>query len=70
MNGYEQQANELVNRITALIPEHPEILDFRDPWDLMDVDGFSCSDLGVSAFQASWALGQAQLRWKKANPND
>jgi hypothetical protein len=62
--AYEGIANELVKRITALIPEHPEILKLNDPWKLFKVPGFNCKDLGPSLFQAGWALARAIQLWE------
>ena len=61
---YSNTADELVRRIEALIPKHPEILSMTSAWGLFKVPGFDCSDLGPSLFQASWALAQAQKRSK------
>lgn len=58
--GYVGAANELRDRIIALIPEHPEILEMTDPFDLHDVEGFTTEGLSVSFFQASWALAAAK----------
>jgi len=63
---YESTADELTRRIEALIPEHPEILKMDNPWPLFKVPGFTCEDLGPSMAQASFALGKAQARAKKA----
>ena len=65
MSQYEGTANELVNRIAALIPEHPEIMGMDSAWDLFKVDGFKCDDLMPSMFQASWALEQAKASHKE-----
>jgi hypothetical protein len=59
-SGYAATADVLVERITALIPEHPEILTMNSAWDLFKVEGFNCNDIGPSLFQASWALKKAQ----------
>ena len=56
---YSNTANELVRRIQALIPEHPEILELDSPWDLFKIKGFTCNDLNPSLFQAQWALEKA-----------
>ena len=58
--NYESTADELVRRITKLIPDHPELIVMIDPWALFKVPGFKCDDLGPSLFQASWALRKAQ----------
>ena len=57
--GYTSTADELVNRISALIPSHPEILKIENPFDLFKVEGFKCDDLQPSLDQASWALSKA-----------
>lgn len=58
--NYSKTADELVARITALIPDHPEIMDMESAWDLFDVDGFKCDDLQPSMFQAGWALQKSK----------
>jgi hypothetical protein len=60
--GYCSVLNKLVERIEALIPEHPEILELRNPFDLFKVPGFYCSDLEPSLMQASAALVEAKKR--------
>lgn len=60
--NYENTAEELANRIEALIPTNPEILKMDSPWDLFKVPGFKCDDLQPSMAQAAWALGKAQGR--------
>ncbi len=60
---YVNEADELIRRITALIPDHPEILDLTSPWDLFRVEGFDCADIGPTLFQASFALEQAKKAW-------
>ena len=54
---YAGIANDLCDRIVALIPDHPEIMDMTSAWDLHGVEGFDCSDLRPSLFQATWARG-------------
>ena len=61
---YESNAYKLVDRIEKLIPDHPEILQMDDPFKLFKVEGFKCSDLDLSLFQAGWALQEAKRRWK------
>ena len=58
--NYVSTADQLVERIAALIPTHPEILEMTDPWKLFAVEGFDCKDLGPSLFQAGWALAKAK----------
>ncbi len=58
--SYEDVADEIVRRILALIPTHPEILDMQDVWKLFKVDGFKCDDLQPSMYQAMWALSRAK----------
>ena len=57
---YESTANILRDRIVALIPTHPEILDMDNAWDLLKIPDFDCKDLQPSAFQASWAFNAAK----------
>ena len=61
---YASTADELANRILSLIPAHPEIMTLASPFDLFKVDGFYCSDLSPSLFQASHALAAARRRYK------
>jgi hypothetical protein len=59
--SYAATADELVRRISALIPKNPQILsDSFSAWDLFKVKGFKCDDLAPSAFQAGWALSKAR----------
>ena len=60
--AYEATANALVERIAALIPEHPEILALEDPWGLFKVPGFRCDDLQPTLAQAAAALAVAKTR--------
>ena len=60
MNSYETTADELIERIRKLIPANPHILEMQDAFDLFQVPGFDCDDLGPSLFQASWALSRAK----------
>lgn len=66
--GYVRAGNELRDRILALIPEHPEILDMEGPWPLHDIDGFVSSDLQPSLYQASWALAAAKRAYRGVHP--
>lgn len=61
---YEATANELRDRIQKLIPDHPEILDMTDPWELFKIEGFNCNDLQPSFAQASQALSVAKALHK------
>ena len=60
LQNYEKTADELVRRISALIPTHPEIMELEDAWGLFKIEGFKCKDLGPTLFQAGWALRKAQ----------
>ena len=62
--AYRRTAEELGERILALIPDHPEILTLGSHWDLFKVPGFRCDDLGPSLAQASAALAWARDRWR------
>lgn len=62
--GYSATANKLADRIEALISTHPELLSMTDPWGLFKIKEFECDDLEPSAFQAGWALVEAQRRYK------
>lgn len=65
--SYNASANLLAERILAFIPAHPEIMEFKDPYQLFRVEGFKCDDIGPSYFQASWALNQAMNLYKEQN---
>ena len=58
---FEDPAYELVDRILALIPDHPEILEMENPRDLFGIEGFECADLGLDYYSAAWAFGRAKL---------
>jgi hypothetical protein len=62
---YEATANELTRRIEKLIPDNPQILELDSPWDLFKVEGFECSDLGPSLYQAGFALAKAKANYKE-----
>lgn len=62
--SYSATADTLVERIKALIPEHPEILEMNDPWALFRVDGFSTKGLDPTLFQAMWALEKAKQEYQ------
>ena len=57
---YANTRNELRERILALIPSNPELLEMDDPWALLHIEGFHCEDLASSMFQATWALASAK----------
>jgi len=60
--NYVSTANVLADRIEALIPLHPEIMEIDDPFKLFKINGFKCDDLAPSLAQAGWALREAQNR--------
>lgn len=60
--NYEQTYSELERRIDALVPEHPEVLDLKEAFDLFKVPGFKCDDLQPSLCQAMLALQRVQHR--------
>ncbi len=62
--AYESTADQLVDRITALIPANPNILEMESAWDLFKVSGFQCGDISPSLAQASWALAKAKRNYK------
>ncbi len=62
--AYVSTAHHLADRIVDLIPSHPEILQMHDAFKLFKIEGFKCDDLGPSLAQASWALREAQRRYK------
>ena len=60
--SYASTAERLVERIMRL--DRAKVLACDDPWKLLDL-GLKCDDLGLSLFQASWALRAAQERLRK-----
>jgi len=62
--NYEATANQLVERIQALIPSHPDILNMVDAWSLFSIKDFKCDDLKPTLSQASWALTKAIRKYK------
>jgi len=62
---YAATADELTRRIMALIPSNPQILDMSNPWDLFDISGFECSDIGPSLYQAGWSMRMAQQLYRE-----
>ena len=65
MLGYESTANVLRDRITALIPAHPEILNMDSAFELFRIPCFNCDDLEPSIPQARWALNAAKQEWRE-----
>jgi len=63
MKNYQDTADELTNRILALIPNHKEILEMVEVFDLFKIKEFECSDLQPSISQAQWALTKAKLMY-------
>ena len=63
---YATTGHELRDRIVALIPTHPEIMQIENAFDLFKVEGFKCDDLGPSLAQAQWALSAAKLQYKQS----
>lgn len=64
---YTGTAEILKDRIFALIPDHPEILEMDKSGGLFRIEGFNCGDLAPSLAQAQWALGRAKLEWEERN---
>lgn len=62
---YTANAEELVDRISALVDDHPEVLTMSSAWDLLKIEEFVYQDLEPTLFQVTWALGRAQNRHKK-----
>ena len=61
MNNYIVTADELTGRILKLIPDHKEILEMAEAFDLFKIKEFDCSDLQPSLAQAQWSLTKAKL---------
>jgi hypothetical protein len=64
--NYQQTADTLVDRIKALIPDHPEILEMSSAWNLFDIKEFKCQDIGPTWAQAQLALRVAQKEYTDA----
>jgi len=58
---YSDTIEQLKERIRALIPTHPNVLDVKNPWDLFKIPEFNCDDLAPSFAQAAAALRSLQL---------
>lgn len=69
LQAYKNSTMEIYRRILALIPNHPEILEIQNVYDLRDVEGFKSDDLGVSFAQVSGALSAAKEVYRRAHPN-
>ncbi len=67
--GYAATADALCDRILALMSENPTLATMSDPWELFQVPGFKCDDLGPSLAQAAYALRAAQMRYKQGARN-
>lgn len=63
---FEDPAYELVSRILALIPDHPDILEMENPRDLFKIEGFECTDLALEYNQAAWAFGRAKHEYAES----
>jgi hypothetical protein len=55
---------KLVDRITDLLSEHPEIATIEDEWDLLDIPEFNVDDLQPSLCQMARALYLVQKNFK------
>ncbi len=67
--AYGAVADELTKRITALIFDHPEVLELKSAFDLFDIEGFDYSDLEPSYMQAAWAFAKAKGLHKHGQPH-
>ena len=67
--AYGAVADELTKRITALIFDHPEVLELKSAFDLFDIEDFECSDLEPSYMQAAWTLAKAKGLHKHGQPH-
>jgi hypothetical protein len=61
---YNHVIFKLVDRITELLPKHPEIITIEDEWDLFDIPEFDVDDLQPSLCQMSRALYLVQRTFK------
>jgi hypothetical protein len=62
---YDNTTKELTKRIKALIPNHQEILNMNNPFELLEIKEFTYSDLGPSFMQANCALQMAKKQYKE-----
>jgi hypothetical protein len=58
-----QTGEELVQRIVALMPDHPEIMTMDSAWGLFELG--VVEGLEPSYATASWALEAAKLEWAR-----
>ena len=61
---YERAIEEFKNMIVAAIPNNMRILRMESPWDLFDIEGLKCDNLGLSLYQAQLALYRAKAEFK------
>lgn len=62
---YSSNAETLRDRIVALIPSNPKILELDNPFGLFKVPDLTINDLDLTLYQASWALGAAKQKWQE-----
>lgn len=62
---YNSTISELVDRITVLVAEHPEILTLTSAWDLLNIPELNFNDLEPSLFQVSRAVYLVQQNFNK-----
>lgn len=69
LSSYINDTEEAKSRILAAIPDHPEILEIKDPFDLFGIPGLNFDGLELSLFQAEFAMKKAQAEYQSANRN-
>ena len=65
MTDYEAVGNEIVRRIEALLPDHPELLTFTTAWELVDI-GLEVDDLRPSGFQINAAFNAVKAAFNNS----
>jgi hypothetical protein len=50
----------LYTRIKKLLPNNPEIMNIKNPWDLSEIKGFNIDGLDPALHQVSIALSAVQ----------
>jgi hypothetical protein len=69
-DSYIKAADTLRDRILALIPDNPQILDMMNPWHLFGVEGFTTDGLEPSLAQAGAALEAAKALYRTQSGGD
>lgn len=58
----------IIDRILALIPTNPQILEMDTPFELCNIPEFKISDLQPAYHHVATALKEAQAQWSMYKP--